>query len=112
MNWKYQPSAYDIQWTRCLTEKIRDGGVWGIPREQTVYQFDKTHKKLRLIYGSPGMDFAALKAICPLIGWELVIELVEPKTMPPSEWQAILVESGMGKTLGGTYDIHSRIPKR
>lgn len=105
----YRPTQFDINWTIALIDKMSDGGIWGIPRCQTVWRFDKTNKVLVCVYGDyDAPDSEALKIICPLIGWTTAHK---PEPLTPEQVVAAMVPltadmSGGGKTTSRVPDYH------
>jgi|PlaIllAssembly_1097288.scaffolds.fasta_scaffold249197_2 hypothetical protein len=99
-NWQPRPS--DIAWTQNLIDKMKDGGIWGIPRASSVWRFDKTNKVMVQIYGDADEpDNEALRIICPLIGWTTAYR---PEPMTPEQVQAAMTDltaetAGSGKTI-------------
>ena len=66
----YQPTQFDLNWTRSLIDKMSDGGVWWIPRCDTIWRFDKTNRVLICVSGDwNAPDSKALRIICPILGW-------------------------------------------
>lgn len=98
---KYRPTAFDIQWTRNLIDQMNDGGIWGIPRANSVWRFDKTNKVLIQIHGNPNEpDNKALRIICPLIGWTTAYkaETLTPEQVKKAMEPINFVDHGAGKT--------------
>lgn len=103
-NWKPRPS--DIAWTLNLIDKMRDGGIWGIPRCQTVWRFDKTNKVLVCVYGDYNApDSEALRIICPIIGWTTAHK---PEPLTPEQVMAAMVPIAADAAGGGKTT--SRVP--
>lgn len=101
----YRPTQFDINWTKNLIDKMRDGGIWGIPRCQTVWRFDKTNKILICIYGDyDAPDSIALRTICPLIGWKT---LLKHEAMTKEQVAAAMTE--IPAEMQGTGKYTSRI---
>lgn len=68
-----RPEEHILQWCRELVTTIADGGNWGIPRSQIVFQIDKKARKLVLVVGSKtNPDFIATKRVFKHIGWDVV----------------------------------------
>ena len=70
------PSPEVLAWCSNTVRVISHGGVWGIPRSNTVFRVDHVNKQLVLIM--PGDDddddFEATKKVFKNIGWEVVKE--------------------------------------
>lgn len=46
-----------MRWMQQLVDTISDGGVWGVPRSNSIYKFDKkNHVASRLFGGEPGIE--------------------------------------------------------
>ena len=85
-NWK--PRPMDIQFMAMMIETMKDGGVWAIPVNKTVYKLDKQRKLFVLTEG--GVDhlfYMNQKALQPL-GWD--VEVATPT-----------LATGGGKTQAG-----------
>lgn len=98
----YRPTASDIAWTQNLIDKMRDGGIWGIPRCQTVWRFDKTNKILVCIHGDYNApDSLALRTICPMIGWKTMLkhEAMTQEQVDAAMTNLTADMSGTGKTV-------------
>jgi hypothetical protein len=86
-NWK--PRPMDVQFMAMMIETMKDGGVWAVPVNKTVYKVDKAKKAFVLIEG--GIDhlfYMNQKALQPL-GWTV-------------EVSAEAVATGAGKTQAGS----------
>lgn len=83
---KWQPRPSDIEWTRNLIDKMRDGGVWGIPMNQSVWKFDKTNKALICIHGKMDDMFHKLTTVCKHLGYttRLALESLTPQQISES----------------------------
>lgn len=69
------PPDHVLAWCRQLVATINDGGVWGIPRSQTVFRIDHKKKQLILTAGdADGEDFHATRHVFGYIGWDVVTE--------------------------------------
>jgi hypothetical protein len=68
------PPEHILEWCRNLVRTLHDGGVWGIPRSQTVFRVDKQQQRLVLISaGSDNdADFFATQEVFAHIGWDVV----------------------------------------
>lgn len=89
----WQPTKFDIEWSANLISYIKDGGVWGVPMNDTVYRLDKTNRILKLIRGPKDGIFERITATFAQLGWK-VIEAREKVT------QEILDEAfGFGKVV-------------
>lgn len=87
-NWK--PRPMDVQFMSMLIETMKDGGVWAVPVNKTVYRLDKSRKMFVLIEG--GVDhlfYMNQKALQPL-GWDVEV---------PAENK---LATGGGKTQAGS----------
>jgi hypothetical protein len=62
-----------LNWCRELCRVTADGAVWGIPRSQIVFRFDKRNKRLVLIVGTEdNPDFIATRRVFGQIGWSVI----------------------------------------
>lgn len=63
-----------IEWCTQIVRTIKDGGIWAIPRSQTVFRVD--HKRKQLVLVTAGTDndadFDATKHWFKKIGWSVV----------------------------------------
>ena len=59
--------AAAIVWTQNLINALRDGGVWAVPRTDTVYAFDKTNKIA--VRNAPGDS--SVDRVLTEMGWEV-----------------------------------------
>ena len=63
-----------IEWCTQIVRTIKDGGIWAIPRSQTVFRVD--HKRKQLVLVEAGIDdyadFEATKHWFKKIGWSVV----------------------------------------
>ena len=74
MKKKWTPSATDIQWTRALTETVREGGVWGVPASDTIWQLFPSKKEALLKQGDPLNELNQRSVIAfEAIGWKVTI---------------------------------------
>jgi hypothetical protein len=68
------PAASVLSWCTSLVSALTDGGIWGIPRSETVFKVDKQKKQLILV--QPGndddADFFATQKVFKHIGWEVI----------------------------------------
>lgn len=92
MNWQPRPS--DIEWTRRLIAQMSDGGVWGIPMNQSVWKLDKTNKVFTCIHGKMDDMFDKLTKVCKELGWTTALK---PQAMTPQQISAHMM--GTGKSL-------------
>lgn len=68
------PSVLD--WCRELVRVIEHGGVWGIPRSDTIFRIDQDNKRLVCVALGPDgddSDFYATKHVFAHIGWDVVM---------------------------------------
>jgi hypothetical protein len=107
MNWTPQPS--DIEWTRTWLGRLNDNGVWGIPRNQSIWRHDATHKVLRCIHGERDTMFDALTAVCQKLGYttEYCPEAMSPEQVQTHMEATKLTEDmfGSGKTTTRTQSV-------
>jgi len=85
-NWK--PRPMDVQFMAMMISTMKDGGVWAVPVNKTVYKVDKQKKAFVLIEG--GVDhlfYMNEKALQPL-GWTVEVD-------------AAALATGAGKTQAG-----------
>jgi hypothetical protein len=69
------PSDAVLEWCRQVVRVIADGGIWGIPRSNTIFRVDHKKKRLVLIsHGDDGSDFLATQRVFKNIGWDVVEE--------------------------------------
>jgi hypothetical protein len=57
------------QWMQRLIDGLKDGAIWGIPRSNAMYKFDKK-KKIATALG-PGRD-EAVEVVLKKIGWSIL----------------------------------------
>lgn len=83
---KWQPRPSDIEWTRNLIDKMRDGGIWGIPMNGSVWKFDKTNKALICVHGKVDDMFHMLTTVCKHLGYttRLALESLTPQQISES----------------------------
>lgn len=87
-NWK--PRPMDVQFMSMLIETMKNGGVWAVPANHTVYKLDKDRKVFVLIEGAVDhLFYMNMKALEPL-GWK--VEVSKEATLA----------TGAGKTQAGT----------
>jgi hypothetical protein len=55
-----------MAWTSQLISMINDMGVWGVPRSETVYQFDK---KNRVVMRLVGPGDSSTETVLKAMGW-------------------------------------------
>jgi len=56
-------------WTQNLIDKVKDGGVWMVPRSGTIIQFDKVNKKALVTHQL--MPDISIEMILEAMGWEI-----------------------------------------
>ena len=62
-----------LQWCRNLTQTLKDGGVWGIPRSGIAFKIDKKNQRLILVTGTEtDEDYIATKRVFAQIGWTVI----------------------------------------
>lgn len=104
---KFVPRPSDIQWTQKLINAMNDGGIWGIPRANSVWRFDKTNKVLTLIHGRFNEpDNKALRVICPLIGWTTAHK---PEPLTPTQIQKAMEPVDLTAEMYGAGKTHQVI---
>lgn len=104
-NW--QPSPSDIAWTRRMIDHMKDGSIWGIPRANSLWKLDKNNKVMVQIYGyTHEPDNAALRVICPLIGWTTAYR---PESLTPAQVEKAMEPVVLTPETFGTGKSISRI---
>ena len=65
-----------LEWCRNIVGIISEGGIWGIPRSNTVFRVEHKNKRLVLVIpgDDDGKDFQATKKVFKHIGWDVVKE--------------------------------------
>jgi len=66
MTEQYVPTKEDYDWLGNLLNSLRDGGVWGLPENNAVFQVDKKNRVLTLIDGPRDYLFDRLEAVALL----------------------------------------------
>lgn len=71
---------------------MNDGGIWGIPRANSVWRFDKTNKVLIQIYGEFNEpDNVAIRTIAPIIGYRTEYK---PENLTQTQVTAAMMGAG------------------
>lgn len=65
----WQPRPSDITWTQNLIESMADGGMWGIPMNQSVWRLDKTNRVFKCVHGTKDDMFEKLTKVCAKLGY-------------------------------------------
>jgi hypothetical protein len=61
------------EWCENLTQSIKHGGHWGIPRSGLIFRFDQTNRTMTLVHGNPSdPDFIAAVENFGRIGWTVL----------------------------------------
>lgn len=68
----WQPKKSDIEWLQQLTQSMNHNGVWAVPQNGQVYQFDQENKTITLISGAVDFIFHRTQAIALKIGWRVL----------------------------------------
>lgn len=70
------PSDDVLEFCKNIVRVIADGGVWGIPRSNTIFRLDHKNKRLVLINAGndDDSDFLATQRVFKHIGWDVVEE--------------------------------------
>ena len=63
----------DVAWLERTISLLNEGGVWGIPRNSSVWVFHKEKKQAVLKKGDPNnVDNLTTKAILEHLKWEVI----------------------------------------
>lgn len=104
---RWHPRPSDVEWTRNMLTCLNDGGIWGVPRNQSIWKHIKDRKVLRCIYGPKDDEmFMMITLCCEACGYatEHGLETVAPditKHCLSGNGQMLnldLSQYGMGKT--------------
>lgn len=71
------PPLAVLRWCKQLVRVLKHGGVWGIPRSETLFRVDHVNKKLVCIGLGPDgddSDFYATQRVFKHIGWGVVFD--------------------------------------
>lgn len=71
------PSPDVLRWCQQLVSALTHGGLWGIPRSETLFRIDHERKRLVCIGLGPDgddSDFYATKHVFKHIGWDVVFD--------------------------------------
>jgi len=62
--------AHAVAWTESLFAFMREGGVWGIPRSETIVRVYPSKKEVVITNG--GMPEESLTRVIEAMGWTIV----------------------------------------
>ena len=95
LGWKPRPS--DVLWTQNLFRLLRDGGMWAIPMNGSVWKKDDARKTIVCIKGTAADMFHKLTVCCREFGWKTELKASS------EDVQVFLAESaGTGKSISKT----------
>ena len=70
MEKKYVPRELDKRWLRGTINMLKDGGTWGWPAAEIVYQINKQDQIAKMISGDPNCFEAYMgEVVFVSIGW-------------------------------------------
>lgn len=70
----WKPSATDTAWAANFVGTLRDGAVWALPCNATVYRIDKSRKVLALVEGPKDDVFDKTVATFTAVGYTVTDE--------------------------------------
>lgn len=82
LNPDWTPRPFDIEWTKNWLSQLKDGAVWGIPRNESLWRHDAKAKRLQCIHGPKDGMFRAVTLVCSKIGYTTEYA---PQDMAPAE---------------------------
>jgi hypothetical protein len=66
----WEPSDFDLQWQRSMLSTIKDGGVWAVPANQSVYQINQSSHTYKLLVGDTNDECnKRIALVFERIGW-------------------------------------------
>jgi hypothetical protein len=93
-NWQPRPS--DIAWTQNMIDGLRDGGIWGIPANRSVWKLDKQRKVFVCIHGPKNDDmFHKITVCCRACGYATEHA---PESLKPQQVDQHLYGTGKATT--------------
>jgi len=101
-NKHWQPTPYDLAWTQNLIDHLNDGGIWGVPRNNSVWKLDKQKRMFTCIFGKEDALFQAITICCRKLGYstELKREKLAPETVAQHMAASTqFTEFGTGKSI-------------
>jgi len=69
----WEPTPSDIEWTKTLVSKIKDGGSWGVPESCAIFTFFHSKKEYTLLEMAWKRGHSTTKRIVKVLdglGWK------------------------------------------
>ena len=70
----WEPTESDIEWTRDLIEKLRDGGTWAVPAGLSMITGNKKEMKYTLNGNVKNECNQRIMKVMKILGWKLTKE--------------------------------------
>jgi hypothetical protein len=70
----WTPSEFDKRWAEQMVSVLRDGAVWALPGNSTVYKISKERKTLALVEGPKDYLFDRTVATFAAVGYTVTDE--------------------------------------